>query len=183
MNKHLEVGSTVQVTESYIRRYPNSTYIGKIGTISKIDLSDIPFRAAFPDANDYDWFRVGELELVTPESPLCLNNIKYIVLELMDGKVYYTPNGTKVYREKGMLKFGKSPLDLEKLVGVQLSVTDNSKPPFDIDKVRGTHCQVWDTLDGKKEGMYCLVNNYVPTDEYKFKTTGGISWKYAVPVK
>ena len=179
VSSRLKVGDCVQVTPEFAHYNPKSVYVGKVGTIQVADDSSLPFYVYFKDAPVPQWFREKELILAPPELQT-IDSIKHTVLDLLDGKVFYTPNGTKIHMQEGILKYGEALLNLEKLVGTPLTSEYPKSPPFKIDPVKGTHCEVWDSEEDDCE--YALIVGYTPTAVYKFTANNLTYWRHAKPV-
>lgn len=179
VSSRLKIGDSVQVTEGFAHYNPKCIYIGKVGILQVDDSSQIPFQVYYRDIAKSQWFREDELILASPEFQ-GIDSIKHTILELLDGKVFYAPDGTKVHMQKGILKYGEALLNLEKLVGTPLTSKHVKAPPFEIDPVKGTHCEVWDFPEDDHE--YALIIGYLDTAVHKFAANNLTYWRHAKPV-
>ena len=182
VSTRLKVGDYVQVTAAFADASPASAYIGRVGVIHEDDDSTIPFRVYYKDISESQWFREREL-ILAPAELQTIDSIKHTVLDILDGKVFYTPDGTKIHMQEGILKYGEKLLNLERLVVTPLTSISPIDPPFEIDPIRGTHCQVWNSEDDKNSNIYRLITGYDYYEDYKFTSSDRFGWKYAVPVK
>lgn len=180
VSSRLKVGDCVQVTAAFADSSPASAYIGRVGVIQIDDGSSFPFYVHYKDISESRWFREGELVLA-PLELQTIDSIKHTILEILDGKVFYAPDGTKIHMQEGILKYGEELLNLEKLAGTPLTSKFPNEPPFEIDSIKGTHCEVWDFDDDEHE--YALITGYYANHAYKFKANDLSQWKYAKPVK
>lgn len=176
----LKVGDTVRVSPKFAHYNPKSIYVGRVGVIQIDDGSSFPFYVHYKDISESRWFREGELVLA-PLELQTIDSIKHTILEILDGKVFYAPDGTKIHMQEGILKYGEELLNLEKLAGTPLTSKFPNEPPFEIDSIKGTHCEVWDFDDDEHE--YALITGYYANHAYKFKANDLSQWKYAKPVK
>lgn len=180
VSSRLKVGDTVQVSPKFIEDIPESIYVGKVGILEIDDCSTIPFSVYYKEIPEPHWFREKEL-ILAPKESQSIDSIKHTVLDILDGKVFYTPDGTKIHMQEGILKYGEELLNLEKLVGTILTSKSPNEPPFEIDPVKGTHCEVWNFEEDDCE--YALIVGYTPTAVYKFTANNLTYWRYAKPVK
>ena len=184
MSKRITVNDKVKFTEAFFcSNTSHSKFRGMIGTVVTDDASDIPYEILF--TGEYTlWARANEVTLDYSDTETFTTYSAHKLLALLlKGNVLYTTNGTKVHNKDGELMFNKSPLNWTKVVDLPLSTANPDKTPFDIDELRGTHCQVWDTEVDKNDNIYRLINGYVPFRTYKFRAIEGTIWKNAVPVK
>jgi hypothetical protein len=179
VSSRLKIGDSVQVTEGFAHYNPKCIYVGKVGILQVADDSEIPFQVYYRDIAKSHWFRKDELILAPPEFQ-SIDSIKHTILEIMDGKVFYTEDGTKIHMQDGILKYGEALLNLEKLVGTPLTSGYPKSPPFEIDPIKGTHCEVWNFPDDDRE--YALIIGYLDTAAHKFAANNLTYWRHAKPV-